>query len=85
MDFESSDKAERKNRKMSQLQKKRGQYHFITPKLVSVLDKCKISDRDAVRVLIATAQALKHDVSDLVINTTSIRRCRKNIRYQTNQ
>lgn len=65
------------------LTKKRGQHNFITPKLVSVLDKCKVSDRDAVRILIATAQALKHDVSNLVINATSIRRIRTQFRYET--
>ena len=67
----------------SSLSKKRGRHNFITPKLVSVLDKCKISDRDAVRILIATAQALKHDVSNLVINATSIRRYRTQFRYET--
>lgn len=47
---------------------KRGRYQFITPKLVAVFDTCKVSDRNAVRLLIATCQALQLDVSELVIN-----------------
>ena len=34
---------------------KRGKHNFITPKLVATMDKCKVSDRDAVRIIIATA------------------------------
>lgn len=61
--------------------KKLGRHNFITPKLVSVLYRCKVSDRDAVRILIATAQALQHNVSDLIINCTSIRRSRTKFRF----
>ncbi|XP_076298843.1 uncharacterized protein LOC143217957 [Lasioglossum baleicum] len=60
--------------------KRRGQKAFITDKLVATLDKCKVSDRDAVRIITATAQALNHDVDDLIINRTSIRHQRTNIR-----
>lgn len=61
---------------------KRGRYQFITPKLVAVFDSCKVSDRNAVRLLIATCQALKLDVSELVINRSSIYRCRKYLRAE---
>lgn len=57
--------------------------HFITSKLVATLDKCKVSDRDAVRILIAAAEALDHDISTLVISKTSIRLCRKQFRSET--
>ena len=55
---------------------------LITPKLVATLDKCKVSDRDAVRILSATAEALGHDVTNIVINRNSICRCRKRLRSE---
>lgn len=61
---------------------KRSPQNFVTTKLVSVLDKCKISDRDAVRIIIATAEALKHDVNDLTISASTIRRRRKELRAE---
>lgn len=60
--------------------KKRKFHQFISPKLVATLDKCKISERDAVRILIATAEALGHDVNSLSISKTTIRLCRKQFR-----
>jgi hypothetical protein len=39
---------------------KRGRTIFINEKLVTVLDRCKVSDRDATHILIAAAQALGH-------------------------
>lgn len=51
-------------------------------KLVATLDKCKVSDRDAVRNITATVQALHHNLEDLIINRTSIRRCRKRLRVE---
>lgn len=63
--------------------KKRKMKNFITPKLVATLDKCKVSDRDAVRILIGTAEALGHDLSQLAISKSTIRNCRKQIRSET--
>jgi len=34
---------------------KRGKIDFINDRLVMVLDRCKVSDRDAVHILMATA------------------------------
>lgn len=62
---------------------KKSAHKFITPKLVTVLDKCKVSDRDAVRLLITTAQALGHDVSNLVVSISTIRRCRSQVRCES--
>jgi len=60
---------------------KRGRTVFINEKLVTVLDRCKVSDRDATHnILIATAQALGHDVDNLVINHSSIHRVREKVR-----
>lgn len=47
---------------------------FITTKLVAALDKCKVSDRDATHLLFATAEALGHNIDNLVINRSSIHR-----------
>jgi len=62
---------------------KRGKIDFINDRLVIVLDRCKVSDHDAVHVLMETAEALGHDTCNLIINRTSIRQrrlqTRKNI------
>lgn len=69
----------------SKPKRKRGKINFITANLVTFLDKCKVSDRDAVRILVTTAQALNHDVHDLVINKTSIHNIRSKLRVETGQ
>lgn len=56
---------------------RRGKRKFINERIASVLDKCKISDRDAIHVLIAVAEGLGHNANDLIINRTSLRRMRK--------
>lgn len=48
----------------------------MTPKLLAALDKCKLSDRDAVHIIISTAEALGNDVSKLIINRSTIQRDR---------
>jgi len=35
----------------------RGKTNIISPKVVGVFDKCKISDRDAVHILVAVSEA----------------------------
>lgn len=57
--------------------KKRGRTQWITPRLSAALDDAKVSSGKAVHILIATAEALKVDVSELVINRTSIHEMRK--------
>ncbi|XP_050531470.1 uncharacterized protein LOC126900072 [Daktulosphaira vitifoliae] len=56
--------------------KTRGFITFMNPKLLSALDQCKISDRDAVHLIISTAEALGNNVSKLIINRSTIRRGR---------
>uniref|UniRef100_A0A8D8TUD9 Uncharacterized protein n=1 Tax=Cacopsylla melanoneura TaxID=428564 RepID=A0A8D8TUD9_9HEMI len=58
----------------------RGTVNVITDKLVAALDKCQVSDREAVHLLITTAEALGHDPSTLAINRTTIQRRRQEIR-----
>src|SRR5215469_6601132 len=60
--------------------RKRGKKEWMTPKLVATLDACKVSERDAIRILFATAETLGHDVCELIINRNSISRCRKHWR-----
>lgn len=59
---------------------RRGRTAFINDKLVTVLDRCKVSDRDATHIIIATAQAFGHNVDNLVINRSSIHRVRDKVR-----
>lgn len=56
---------------------KRGTTDIITPKLVAALDRCQLSVRDTVYVLQATAEALGHNVDELIINKSSIHRIRE--------
>jgi adenylate/nucleoside-diphosphate kinase len=55
----------------------------MTPKLLAALDKCKLSDRDAVHIIILIADALSNDVSKLIINLSTIQRDR--IRFRENK
>lgn len=64
----------------SQPKRSRGNTHVVDEKLVAVLETCKISDRKAVHLIIAIAQALNHDVNSLIVNKTSIKRCRETLR-----
>lgn len=52
---------------------------------MAALDQAKLSDGMAIHVLIAAAQALGHNVSELVINRTSFRDVRKATRAQESQ
>lgn len=54
----------------------RGSIECITPDLVSVLDRCKVSDVAAIRVLIAAASAFQLDPKKYIINRWSLRKCR---------
>lgn len=67
---------------MSQQKKRKmhGTCNVITPKLVAAFDNCKVSDRNAVHILMATAEALGHDVHELSISRSTIQRCRQRLR-----
>ncbi|KAL4126442.1 hypothetical protein QTP88_010664 [Uroleucon formosanum] len=60
----------------------RGFEAFVSEKLAVVLDKCKISDRNAVHLLIATAEVLGNNVNKLIINRSSIRSARIEFRKE---
>lgn len=62
------------------MQMKRARLEILTPRLSAVLDKCKISDRDAVHLLTACVEATSLNPLDFVINRTSIRLSRQRFR-----
>lgn len=51
----------------------RGSEEIITEKLALLLDRCSISDRDAVRIISATAEALGFDSQNLIESRSVIR------------
>lgn len=60
----------------------RGSLNFFTPKLSEMFDRCKITDRNAVYILIAAAEAFERDTKNLIINRTSFQRMRKKFREE---
>lgn len=50
--------------------------------MAAALDRCKVSDRNAVFLISSIAKSLGHDVSTLLLNKESIRNSRKEIRMQ---
>ncbi|XP_039968854.1 uncharacterized protein LOC120780659 [Bactrocera tryoni] len=63
----------------------RGRKHFITPRLLSALDSAKVSDGKAMHILMATAEALGHCTSDLVVNRSTLHRLREEHRRKETQ
>lgn len=61
------------------LSQKWAKRQFITTKLVTIMVKCKISDRDATHLLIATSETLKHKFDGLIINRSSTHWIRDNL------
>lgn len=58
----------------------RGTTNILNYPLVAALDRCKISDRNAVHLIMSVAVALNFDANSLVLNRSSIRRYREQIR-----
>lgn len=65
---------------LSPAKKPRGSVNILNEKLVATLDKCQISDRNAVRIISALAKACGLDLNDLIINKSSINDHRKQLR-----
>lgn len=69
-----------------QLREKRGKIHFIDDRMLASMDKCKLSTRNAIHLIAATASAMGHTlelgpiVQDLVLNRTTVEKLRKNYR-----
>lgn len=60
--------------------KSRGNINIFTNKVVAALDACKVSDRKAVHLIAAIAEALFIDLRTLILNKTSIRLYRQQVR-----
>ena len=58
----------------------RGSEEIITEKLSLLLDRCNISDRDAVTIVSATVEALGQDPQKLAISWSTVRLCRHKFR-----
>lgn len=65
--------------------KKRGRIELLTPRLSATLDRCKISDRDAVHLLTACVEALSLDPSIYGINRKSIKKSREDYRQKISE
>lgn len=63
----------------------RGKTHFIDDRMLACMDKCKISTRDAIHFISATAFALGHRVENLVLNRTTVQSMRKEYRRRQAQ
>ncbi|KAL4131631.1 hypothetical protein QTP88_008916 [Uroleucon formosanum] len=59
------------------IKNKRGRKEIMASRLASALDKCKVSDRDAVHLLIACAEVFNVNVNDYAINRSSVKRSRE--------
>jgi hypothetical protein len=56
--------------------RKRPRNNVVTPALATTLDRTKLSDRNAAFVITATAESHGHDLDDLNVSRSSIRRIR---------
>ena len=76
--------AYKKSRKSSTEKNERGSLttSLFTPQLTSALDRNKVSDREAVRLMVPLVAALGKDSSDLPISRTTIQRQRKKARKE---
>ena len=54
--------------------KKRARIDLMTTRLAAALDKCKISERDTVHLILAFMEAVSIDPTPHIINKTSIRK-----------
>ena len=63
---------------------KRTRKNLMTPRLISALDKCKISDRDAIHIITVCIEAASLSIDDFVLSRSSIKRSRENLRKEGN-
>lgn len=49
-------------------------------RLTAALDKCKVSDRDAIHIISALLEALSLNINDFVLSRSSLKRSRENLR-----
>lgn len=93
----SIDIAEDEPTVVAQGQQSRGNIHFIDDRMLASMDKCKVSTRDAMHLISATAAALLRKIEkvnptstaitldDLVLNRTTIQAMRRDYRRKQAQ
>lgn len=69
----------------SRPKKSRGSVNIINEKLVATLDKCQISDRNAVRIITAVVESCGCNPSTLIINRVSIHNYREQMRKKLSE
>ena len=62
--------------------KKRGRFNIMTPSLTATLDRTMVSDRSAVMIVAETAKSLGHDINELALNRSTMRRERMKLRKE---
>ena len=62
--------------------RKRARKNVITPSLAAALDRTKLSDRKATFVVAATAKSLGHNLDELNVSHSTIRRARASVRTE---
>lgn len=55
----------------------RGKRNVINERVTAALDRCKISDRNAIHLIIAIVDALGHNANDFIINRSTLRNTRR--------
>jgi len=63
----------------------RAKKNIMTSRLSAPLDKCKISDRDAVHLLTAAAEGFQVNCLEFTINRSTIKRAREYFRKQSSE
>lgn len=61
----------------TQPEERRGRTQLITPRLSAALDDAKVSDRKAIHIIMAVAEALRVNVDEHVVNRTSLQNLRR--------
>lgn len=75
-DYEYSDEETEYIEKRDETRKKRARKDLMTPRLATVLDRSKLSERDTVHLLNAVLESVNIDPADYVINRESVRKLR---------
>lgn len=61
---------------------KRSRKNLMTSRLTAALDKCKVSDRDAIHIITALLEALSLNINDFVLSRSSVKRAREMFRKE---
>jgi len=62
---------------------KRSRQNLMTSRVTAALDKCKVSDRDAIHIITALLEALSLNINDFVLSRSSVKRAREMLRKES--